>query len=186
VGRRLTISWNRGDDPQRVALEFCATNGIPAHEAGDVVAFIHTASSGGSGGGGGGGPAAFEAAPPVSAESKAAMLAQAREPCGARRAARGERDCRVDQRSVKRDTHRACGSPTETFALVASSLPSFARARALPRLRWVGRPFLPFRNVRSYAGAQVMVMGFDEAAARAALEATGWSGVEAAIGRLLG
>ena len=44
-GRRLTISWNRGDDPQQVALDFARQHGgIGAAELPDIANFIQQAS----------------------------------------------------------------------------------------------------------------------------------------------
>lgn len=46
-GRRLTISWNRGEDPQTVAYDFAAQHGgIAANELPDIVAFIQQVSGG--------------------------------------------------------------------------------------------------------------------------------------------
>lgn len=104
-GRRLQISWNRGDDPQAVALAFARQHGgIAANELPDIVNFIQQVS---------GGPAS----PPV-------------------------------------------------FAQQAPAAP-------------------PSPEIQQQAMLQIMEMGFDEATARNALSASGWS-VEAAIQRLLG
>lgn len=60
-GRRLTISWNRGDDPQEVALAFARRNGgIAANELPDIVNFIAQVS-------GGPAPVAMQQAPPAPA-----------------------------------------------------------------------------------------------------------------------
>ena len=57
-GRRLTISWNRGDDPQQVALRFAQQHGgIGAAELPDIANFVQQASGPGSG------PASFQQAP---------------------------------------------------------------------------------------------------------------------------
>eukprot|EP00927_Polykrikos_kofoidii_P040013 TRINITY_DN34289_c0_g1_i1.p1 TRINITY_DN34289_c0_g1~~TRINITY_DN34289_c0_g1_i1.p1 ORF type:complete len:653 (+),score=125.31 TRINITY_DN34289_c0_g1_i1:71-1960(+) len=46
-GRRLTISWNRGDNPQEVAVAFARQNGgIAANELPDIVSFIAQVSGG--------------------------------------------------------------------------------------------------------------------------------------------
>ncbi|CAJ1380236.1 unnamed protein product [Effrenium voratum] len=46
-GRRLTISWNRGENPQEVALNFARQHGgISAAELPDIVSFIQQASGG--------------------------------------------------------------------------------------------------------------------------------------------
>ncbi|KAJ8598408.1 hypothetical protein CTAYLR_003030 [Chrysophaeum taylorii] len=59
-GSNLTIEWNKGDDPNQVAVDFCARHGIPMNQVGDVVNFIHTAS---------GGPAAASSASSSSSSS---------------------------------------------------------------------------------------------------------------------
>ena len=43
-GRRLTISWNKGQEPQEVAMSFAQTHGIGAAELPDIVAFIQQVS----------------------------------------------------------------------------------------------------------------------------------------------
>lgn len=44
-GRRLTISWNRGENPQEVALNFARQHGgIAANELPDIVNFISQVS----------------------------------------------------------------------------------------------------------------------------------------------
>jgi len=102
-GRRLNICWNRGDDPQAVALNFARQHGgIAANELPDIVNFIQQAS----------------------------------------------------------------GMPAPA-PMVAQQAPPVSPA------------------MQQQAMQQVMEMGFDEATARAALQATGWS-VEAAVMRLLG
>eukprot|EP00928_Gymnodinium_smaydae_P100382 TRINITY_DN9833_c0_g2_i1.p1 TRINITY_DN9833_c0_g2~~TRINITY_DN9833_c0_g2_i1.p1 ORF type:complete len:571 (-),score=95.41 TRINITY_DN9833_c0_g2_i1:55-1767(-) len=44
-GRRLTISWNRGDCAQDVASAFAHQHGIPPEELTTIVAFVHTANA---------------------------------------------------------------------------------------------------------------------------------------------
>ena len=71
----LQINWNRGDDANVVALNFCDENGIPRNQLGDVVVFVQNAMgqvSGGGGGGGGGGAPASE----LSVAQKAEMVQQ--------------------------------------------------------------------------------------------------------------
>ena len=109
AGRRLTISWNRGDDPSTVAMQFCIANGLPGDQLGDIVNFIHTAQ------GQAGGAAAAASPPPP----------------------------------------------------LAQAAPATAEAKQAML-------------------AQVMAMGFPEDSARAALDATGWAGVEPAIAVLFG
>ena len=36
----LQINWNRGDDPNMVAIQFCDDNGIPRDQLGDVAVFV--------------------------------------------------------------------------------------------------------------------------------------------------
>ena len=63
-GPALTISWNRGEDPDEVALRFCAAHSVSIDQRGDVADFVRHAeravggSVGGGGGGGGAGPVA--------------------------------------------------------------------------------------------------------------------------------
>ena len=39
----LQINWNRGDDPNMVAIQFCDDNGIPRDQLGDVAVFVQNA-----------------------------------------------------------------------------------------------------------------------------------------------
>ncbi|CAL1165697.1 unnamed protein product [Cladocopium goreaui] len=39
--RKLTLSWNRGEDPKAVADRFLRENGLDARHAGDVIAFVN-------------------------------------------------------------------------------------------------------------------------------------------------
>ena len=59
----LQINWNRGDDPNSVAVQFCDDNGIPRNQLGDVVVFVQNAMGSVEGGG--------AAAPPPSQLSDA-------------------------------------------------------------------------------------------------------------------
>ena len=36
----LQINWNRGDDPNMVAIQFCDDDGIPRDQLGDVAVFV--------------------------------------------------------------------------------------------------------------------------------------------------
>lgn len=56
TGQALSISWNRGDDPSHVGLEFCRQNGITTDQLPDIINFIHTAQQAVGGGGGEGTP----------------------------------------------------------------------------------------------------------------------------------
>lgn len=45
-GQDLRIEWNRGDDPNLVAVNFCNQYGIPMNQTGDIVSFINSAGGG--------------------------------------------------------------------------------------------------------------------------------------------
>lgn len=66
----LQINWNRGDDPNMVAIKFCDDNSLPQNMLGDVVVFVQNAM---------GGAQAAPAAPPAAQltdAQKADMVAQ--------------------------------------------------------------------------------------------------------------
>merc|ERR1712062_773158 len=44
-GRRLTISWNRSDDPQQVAVLFSQANAIPPAEIPQIAHFVQHATA---------------------------------------------------------------------------------------------------------------------------------------------
>eukprot|EP00440_Ansanella_granifera_P035789 gb/GFBE01038823.1/.p1 GENE.gb/GFBE01038823.1/~~gb/GFBE01038823.1/.p1 ORF type:complete len:205 (+),score=49.06 gb/GFBE01038823.1/:1-615(+) len=72
-GRKLTISWNRGDNPQEVALNFARQNGgIAANELPDIVNFIQQVS-------GGPAPMTFQQAPAVDAAIQERLTTQVME-----------------------------------------------------------------------------------------------------------
>ena len=52
----LQINWNRGDDANSVAIQFCDDNGIPRNQLGDVVVFVQNAMGSVEGGGAGAAP----------------------------------------------------------------------------------------------------------------------------------
>ena len=69
-GRSLTISWNRGEDPQQVALNFARQHGgISAAELPDIANFVQQAQ---------GGPAApsFQQAPALTPAMQQQLLGQ--------------------------------------------------------------------------------------------------------------
>eukprot|EP00971_Amphidinium_carterae_P057324 1133547-Amphidinium_carterae.1 len=43
-GRRLTISWNRGEDPMQVAQRFASQHQIPINEVQDIAGFVRQVS----------------------------------------------------------------------------------------------------------------------------------------------
>lgn len=45
-GQDLRIEWNKGDDPNQVAADFCARHGIPMNQIGEIVNFIQSAGGG--------------------------------------------------------------------------------------------------------------------------------------------
>lgn len=39
-GRKMTLEWNRGEDPAAVAVRFCEANGLPLTHTVDIVTMI--------------------------------------------------------------------------------------------------------------------------------------------------
>lgn len=70
-GGELRIEWNRGDDPNEVAVDFCAKHGIPRNQVDQVIDFIKSANPGD----GGGRTAASEPPPDVQADMVAQVMA---------------------------------------------------------------------------------------------------------------
>lgn len=179
-GSKMTLQWNRGEEAQTVANRFIAANGLDPGHRGDVVAFVmhaqQQAQTGGGGGGGGGsaGGAAggqYDFNYPVEvADGRRLMISWNRgdDPqVVALNFARTNGGIAANELpDIVNFIQQASGMPAQP-AMVAQQAPPVSPA------------------MQQQAMQQVMEMGFDEATARAALQATGWS-VEAAVMRLLG
>eukprot|EP00933_Yihiella_yeosuensis_P009311 TRINITY_DN11515_c1_g1_i1.p1 TRINITY_DN11515_c1_g1~~TRINITY_DN11515_c1_g1_i1.p1 ORF type:complete len:670 (+),score=139.43 TRINITY_DN11515_c1_g1_i1:82-2091(+) len=177
-GRKMTLHWNRGEEPQDVARRFLAANSLEQSHFSDVVAFIaqseQQAASGshGAGGGGGGGGGNYDYSYPVEvADGRRLTISWNR----------GD-----DPQTVALNFARQNGG------IAANELPDIVsfiqQVSGGPPMVMQQAPASaapPSVEVQQQMMQQVMEMGFDEATARGALMAAGWS-VEAAIQRLFG
>eukprot|EP00747_Dinoflagellata_sp_TGD_P214943 gnl/TRDRNA2_/TRDRNA2_87738_c2_seq1.p1 gnl/TRDRNA2_/TRDRNA2_87738_c2~~gnl/TRDRNA2_/TRDRNA2_87738_c2_seq1.p1 ORF type:complete len:174 (-),score=48.60 gnl/TRDRNA2_/TRDRNA2_87738_c2_seq1:59-580(-) len=173
----MTVQWNRGEEAQAVANRFISQNGLDPAHTGDVVAFVlhaqqQAASGGGNaaGAGAGGGNKDFNF-PVEVADGRRLQISWNR----------GE-----DPQAVAMAFARQYGIGAHeipdivNFIAQVSGGPAPAPAPVLAQQAPAVSPAM-----QQQAMLQVMEMGFDEATARSALQAVGWS-VEAAVQRLLG
>mmetsp|Transcript_36491 Transcript_36491/g.100496 ORF Transcript_36491/g.100496 Transcript_36491/m.100496 type:complete len:665 (-) Transcript_36491:26-2020(-) len=175
-GRKMSLQWNRGDDPQAIAARFTAANDLDPRHSGDVVTFVmqtmqQVATGGGAAAGGGAGGGAKDFTYPVEvADGRRLNISWNR----------GDDPQAVALAFARQ--HGGIGADelpdiVQFIQQVSGGPPTFTQQAPAPAA--------PSPAMQQQAMLQVMEMGFDEATARGALQAAGWS-VEAAVMRLLG
>jgi len=176
-GRKMTLEWSRGEEPQAVARRFLAANDLDPRHAGDVVAFVMHAEQQGPTG------ASAPAAPGAAGAGKDFNFPV--EVADGRRLTiswnRGEDPQAVALNFARQHGGIAADELPDIVAFVQQAGAGAAAASAPATAQQA--PGVPVA-LQQQAVRQVMEMGFDEASATQALQASGWS-VEAAVQRLL-
>jgi len=176
TGGKLEICWNSGEEPNAIAMRFLSANpDIPKDQVQDIVNFIHQAA--------GQTPAPAPAAPaaPRPAGKRYEHTFPVELDTGASLQIgwdTGEAAETVAARFLAENPGIPPGQQNDIISFIqqaTSQTPSAPAGRGASGISAADQQIM----VR-----QCMEMGFDEATARNALEATGWLGVEAALNKL--
>ncbi|CAK0909735.1 unnamed protein product [Prorocentrum cordatum] len=174
-GRKMALQWNRGEEPQAVARRFVEANGLDPAHAGDVTAFVlqqHQAMAGPGAGAAHGG--SYDFSYPVEVAD------------GRRLKISWNRGDDPQQVAVAFARQHG-GIAADELPAIAQFLQQVSGGPAAPTFVQQAPAAAPEppEAQKQQALAQVTAMGFSEAQARAALQASGWS-LELAVQALLG
>lgn len=172
-GRSMTISWNRGDEVEQIATRFLVQNNLPQSHLQDVIGFVRQAQSQAQSGqttSGGAPCGGFDFSYPVEVmDGRRLTLQWNRGDAPDRVAAAFALQHSIPSAEIGDIVNFICqasGQAQPAPALSVAQAPGPEQQAAMVRL--------------------VTDMGFGEAQARQALEATGWIGADVAVSRLLG
>eukprot|EP00928_Gymnodinium_smaydae_P023491 TRINITY_DN19368_c0_g4_i1.p1 TRINITY_DN19368_c0_g4~~TRINITY_DN19368_c0_g4_i1.p1 ORF type:complete len:674 (-),score=113.19 TRINITY_DN19368_c0_g4_i1:148-2097(-) len=168
--QKMTLQWNRGEDPQTVAARFIQQNGLDASHTGDVVTFVMQAQQQQ---GQQRQQGTFDFSFPVEVMDGRRLTISWN---------RGDNPQQVATQFAMQ--HGGIG-PAELPDIVNFIQQASGGPSPPPMMQQAPPPVVASPEMQQQAIMQVMEMGFEESAARGALQATNWS-VEAAIARLLG
>eukprot|EP00434_Breviolum_minutum_P020310 symbB.v1.2.017913.t1/scaffold1404.1/size168536/8 len=162
--RKLTLSWNRGEDPQLVAERFLRENSLDSRHAGDVIAFVNQSMQ----------------------QQTVSTMGGNKEFNYPVEVADGRR-LTISWNRGENPQEVALNFARQHGGIAANELPDIVNFITQVSGSAAGPPAIPAvpAAMQQQLLQQVMSMGFPEPLARQALESSAWD-VEAAVSRLLG